>query len=105
MKAVDAILMPLALLGARPAFEEPLHVGRPNIGTRTDFLDRVNDILDRKWLTNRGPYVIEFERQIAQHVGARHCILVCNATIGLELLIRGLGLRGEVIVPAFTFVA
>jgi dTDP-4-amino-4,6-dideoxygalactose transaminase len=95
----------LALFGAPPAFHEALHVGRPNIGGREQFLARVNDILDRRWLTNRGPYVIEFERRIAEHVGAAHCILVCNATIGLELLIRALELRGEVIVPAFTFVA
>jgi dTDP-4-amino-4,6-dideoxygalactose transaminase len=95
----------LALLGGTPAFDAPLHVGRPNIGERDAFIARVNAILDSKWLTNRGPYVIDFERRIAEHVGVAHCILVCNATIGLELLIRALGFRGEVIVPAFTFVA
>jgi len=95
----------LAIFGARPAFAEQLHVGRPNIGNRGRFLARLNDILDRRWLTNRGQYVIELERRIARLAGARNCILVTNGTIGLELLIRALGLRGEVIVPAFTFVA
>lgn len=95
----------LAIFGAKPAFTEQLHVGRPNIGDRRRFLARLNDILDRRWLTNRGEYVIELERRIAGLIGARNCILVTNGTIGLELLIRALGLRGEVIVPAFTFVA
>ena len=95
----------LAIFGAAPAFTQQLHVGRPNIGHRGRFLARLNDILDRRWFTNRGDYVIELERRIARRVGVRNCVLVANGTIALELLIRALGLRGEVIVPAFTFVA
>jgi len=96
---------PLAVLGGAPTFAEQLHVGRPNIGDRERFLARMNDILDRRWLSNRGEYVIELERRICELVGVRNCVLVCNGTIGLELLVRALGLRGEVIVPSFTFVA
>lgn len=95
----------LAIFGRPPAFADALHVGRPNIGDRERFLARLNDILDRRWLTNHGKYVIELEQRIAELVGVRHCVLVSNGTVGLELLIRALDLRGEVIVPAFTFVA
>jgi len=38
-------------------------------------------------------------------VGVNHCVAICNATVGLEIAIRALGMRGEVIVPSFTFVA
>ncbi len=38
-------------------------------------------------------------------VGVKHCIPVCNATVGLEVAIRALGFQGEVIVPSFTFIA
>lgn len=96
---------PLAIFDRPPAFAEARHVGRPNIGNRERFLARLNDILDKRWLTNRGEYVIELEKRIAGLIGVRNCILVCNGTVGLELLIRALDLRGEVIVPAFTFVA
>lgn len=95
----------LACFGGRPAFDEPLHVGRPNIGNRQKFSTRVDDILDRKWLTNDGPYVIEFEKRLAELTGVKHCIAMCNATIALEIAIRALELKGEVIVPSFTFVA
>ena len=95
----------LALFGGVPAFREPLHVGRPNLGDRESFLARVHDILDRRWFTNNGRYVQEFEERLAARIGVRHCIAVCNATIALELAIRGLGMSGEVIVPSFTFVA
>jgi dTDP-4-amino-4,6-dideoxygalactose transaminase len=95
----------LAILGGSQAFSEPLHVGRPNIGDRQKLLDRINDMLDRRWLTNDGPYVQEFEQKIAALTGTRHCIAVCNATIALEIVIRALKLSGEVIIPSFTFVA
>jgi dTDP-4-amino-4,6-dideoxygalactose transaminase len=95
----------LALLGGTPAFAEPLHVGRPNIGSREALLARFNELLDRRWLTNNGPFVQEFERRVASMVGVKQCVAVCNATIGLELVIRALGLKGEVIVPSFTFIA
>jgi len=95
----------LAILGGTPAFSEPLHVGRPNIGDRQAFIRRVEDMLDRRWFTNNGPYVQEFERRIAEMVGVKHCVAMCNATIGLEIATRAAELRGEVIVPSFTFIA
>lgn len=95
----------LAILGGRPAFAEPLHVGRPNIGDRTRFLERVNGALDRRWLTNAGPLSQELESRIAALCGVKHCVAMCNATVALEIAIRAAGLRGEVIVPSYTFVA
>ena len=95
----------LALFGGRPAFDEPLHVGRPNIGNREQLLARFNDMLDRRWLSNNGRYVQEFEQRIATLLGVRHCIAMCNATVALEIAIRALGLHGEVIVPSYTFIA
>lgn len=88
-----------------PAFDQPLHVGRPNMGDRTNFLERVGEIFDRGWFSNDGPVVREFEQRVADLVGVKHCVAVCNGTIGLEIAIRALGLTGEVIVPSYTFVA
>jgi len=95
----------LAINGAPPAFAEPLHVGRPNIGDKQKFLEQVGGMLDRGWLTNNGPLVQELERRIAEYLGVRHCVAMCNGTIALEIAIRALGLTGEVIVPSYTFIA
>lgn len=98
-------LSDLAIFGALPAFEEPLFVGRPNQGNRTALIRRIEDILDRNWLTNDGPFVREFEERIASHVGTRNCVAMANGTIALEIAIRAMSLRGEVILPSFTFIA
>ena len=104
-KTVKAGIDELAVFGGRPLFADVLHVGRPNIGNRQKFEARVTDILDRRWLTNSGQYVKELEQRIADFVGVKHCIAMCNATVALEIAIRALGLTGEVIVPSFTFIA
>ncbi|MCX6924817.1 MAG: aminotransferase class I/II-fold pyridoxal phosphate-dependent enzyme [Verrucomicrobia bacterium] len=95
----------LATLGGQPAFTQPLHVGRPNITNRERFLELTGQLLDGRWLTNNGPLVREFEQRIAAFLGVKHCICVCNATIGLEIATRAAGLKGEVIVPSYTFIA
>ena len=94
-----------ALLGGTPAFMEALHVGRPNIGDRDKLTQRFNEMLDRKWFTNNGPLVQEFEEMVAAYLGVRHCIAMCNGTVALEIAARALDLTGEVIVPSNSFVA
>lgn len=105
LSAIKQNLSELAIFGGIPAFAEKLHVGRPNIGNRDRLLERINDLLDRKWLTNDGLYVQEFEQRVADFIGVKHSIAMCNGTVALEIAIRALGLNGEVIVPSFTFVA
>lgn len=95
----------LAIAGGDPAFINPLHVGRPNIGDRDSFMKRVDQIFAHRWLTNNGPMVQEFEARLANYIGVKHCIAMCNGTVGLEIAIRALGLKGEVIIPSFTFIA
>lgn len=89
----------------KPSLSIPIHVGRPNIGDRQSFLNRVNEILDRNWLTNNGPVVQEFEHKLAEYLGVRHVMAMCNGTVALEIAIRALELEGEVILPSYTFIA
>ena len=95
----------LGVFGGSPAFADKLHVGRPNIGNRDRLFSRLNDLLDRRWLSNDGPYVQELEETLASRLGVRHCVAVANATMGMQIAIRSAGLTGEVIVPSFAFVS
>lgn len=95
----------LAVLGGRPAFDATVHVGAPNIGDRQRLHDLIDDALDRRWLSNDGPYVQAFERRLTDLLAVRHCVATCNATTGMMLLVQALGLQEEVILPSLTFVA
>jgi dTDP-4-amino-4,6-dideoxygalactose transaminase len=90
---------------AGPSVRAPLLVGRPNLGNRERLMHRIGEMLDRHWFSNNGPLVQEFEAALAAYVGVRHCVTMCNATIAMEIAARALDLSGEVIVPAYTFVA
>jgi dTDP-4-amino-4,6-dideoxygalactose transaminase len=95
----------LALFGGEPCFPQPLHVGRPNIGDRGRLRELIGSAFDRRWLTNDGPYVPEFEQLVADRLGVQHVVATCNGTAALQIAARATGLSGEVIVPSFTFVA
>lgn len=94
-----------AIFGGSVSFEQELHVGRPNIGDKERLLARIGEVVDRRWLTNSGPCVEEFEQRLRQLLGVGHCESLCNATDGLQLAMRAMEMSGEVIVPAFTFIA
>jgi len=95
----------LAINGAQPAFVETLHVGSPNLGSRSALDKYIDGIYDRCWVTNNGPLVQELEAKIASHHEVSHCVAMSNGTIALEIAIRALELNGEVIVPSYTFIA
>jgi len=95
----------LAIFGGLPEFTQPVHVGRPNTGNREAFLARINQVLDAGYLTNNGPRVLELEQRLSDLLRVKHVVAVCNGTLALELLIRAMGLAGEVILPSLTFVA
>jgi dTDP-4-amino-4,6-dideoxygalactose transaminase len=105
-KTAKLTLEDLALFGGSPRFPEPLHVGRPDFtASKQQVLARIEQVLDRRFVTNNGPLVQELEARVAERLGVKHCIAVVNGTLGLEMVARALELRGEVIVPGFTFIA
>src|ERR1700687_3092124 len=73
--------------------------------TEPDIL-AVTDVL-RSSRLSLGPKLEEFERAMAEYVGAFHGIAVNSGTSGLRLCVRALGIGegDEVIVPSFTFIA
>lgn len=72
-------------------------------------LDEVNEYLAKVWesgvMTHNGPLLQEFERKVAEWHGMQHHTVVVNGTIALQLAIRALGLKGEIITTPFSFIA
>jgi dTDP-4-amino-4,6-dideoxygalactose transaminase len=96
---------PLAILGGVPAFESPRHVGTPFIPPRDWLHGSLDAILDARRLSNDGPFVQELEARLADLHGVRHGVAMANATVALQVVMRALGLKGEIVLPSFTFIA
>ena len=103
--SVKRTIADLAVLVGFRVFARQIHVGVPNVPARERLFARLNDMIERRWFTNNGKYVQEFEQEICRELGVKHCVATCNATVGLEIVTRALGLKDEVIVPSFTFIA
>ena len=78
---------------------------RPRAINNRRFFSRVEDILRSRYFTNSGKMVRELEHEVARRHRVKHCVLVCNATIGLQLVLKALELEGEILTTPFTFVA
>jgi perosamine synthetase len=69
-------------------------------------LERVREVIESGWLT-QGPRVAEFERVVAEYVGAQHAVACSSCTTALHMALLVLGVRpgDEVIVPSLSFIA
>jgi dTDP-4-amino-4,6-dideoxygalactose transaminase len=69
-------------------------------------LERVREVIESGWLT-QGPRVAEFERLVAEYVGARYAVACssCTTALHMALLVLGVGPGDEVIVPSLSFIA
>ena len=74
----------------------------PNIGDEE--VQAAVEIIKSGWLTH-GPKNTEFEEEFAKYIGVKKAISLNSCTSALHLAIQALGIRGEVILPSFTFVA
>jgi len=92
-------------MGGNPAYNKTLLVGTPNVMNSARIHEMIDDIFQRKWLSNNGPYVQELENLLKKFLEVKHVIVVNNGTVGLEVAIHALEIRGEAIVPSYTFVA
>lgn len=82
-----------------------IQVTRPSLAP----LDRYAEILEGVWqrgiLTHNGPLVQQLERELAERLHVPSLIAVTNGTVALQLAIRALGLKGEIITTPFTWIA
>lgn len=80
-------------------------VTKPFLPPRTEFDRYVDGIWERNWLTNNGPLVNELELQLKDYLEVKHMLFVGNGTIALQMAIKALGLKGEIITTPFSYVA
>jgi len=80
-------------------------VTKPFLPPREEYEIYLNDIWQRQWLTNNGPLVNELELKLKRYLAVKHLLYLANGTVALQLAIRALELKGEIITTPFSFVA
>lgn len=65
----------------------------------------LQDIWNRKWITNMGHYHEELERRLTEYLGVEYISLFTNGTLPLITALQALRIQGEVITTPYSFVA
>jgi dTDP-4-amino-4,6-dideoxygalactose transaminase len=80
-------------------------VTKPFLPEKAEYQKLVDQIWQRNWLTNNGPLVNELELKLKEKLGLDYLLFTGNGTIAIQMAIKSLGLKGEIITTPFSYVA
>lgn len=82
-----------------------ISVASPALGSEE--LQNVVEAVKSGWVSSKGSFIDEFERQFSRYIGASEGITTSNGTAALHLALKALGLKrgDEVLIPTLTFAA
>lgn len=86
-------------------FKKPVYVTRPFLPSLEDFRDGLKEIWESHWLTNNGPILKRYTRELENYFETDNICLFNNGTLALQIGLQGMGISGEAITTPFTFVA
>lgn len=90
---------------APPCLPELAHSNKPTASSKNSFLTYVDEIFGNVWFSNSGPLSEKLEHKLAEYLSVSRVVLTNSGTNAMLCLLLSLGIKGEVILPAFTFVS
>lgn len=85
--------------------QKPIYVTQPHLPPLEEFIPYLEEIWDKKILTNAGPFHHRLESALSDYLGVKHIALFTNGTIALLTALQVLRIKGEVITTPYSFVA
>jgi len=70
-----------------------------------EYQKQIERIWKNEWLTNRGELVLELESKLKKHLAVSDIIVMNNGTIPIQIALKILGNKGEIITTPFSYVA
>lgn len=82
-----------------------INVTKSYLPPQEEYNEYLKGIWQRVHLTNHGPLVVELEEKLKEFLGVKHLFFLNNGTIALQIAIKALDLKGEIITTPFSYVA
>lgn len=80
-----------------------LTVTKADLPPLEKYVEYLHKIWTNHWLTNDGELVQLLGKRLEDYLGIKNIVLMSNGTLALQLALRALNLKGEVITTPFTF--
>ena len=80
-------------------------VTSPLLPPLEEFIPYLQEIWDRKWITNNGHFHQELEKALTEYLGVEYLSVFTNGTLPLITALQALRVQGEVITTPYSFVA
>jgi len=84
---------------------KPIYVTMPSLAPLEEYNEILKGVWERGILTHNGPLVQQLEQDLCTKLELQHFVAVSNGTIAIQMAIKGLELKGEIITTPFTWVA
>jgi dTDP-4-amino-4,6-dideoxygalactose transaminase len=85
--------------------DKPIFVTQPSLPPLSEYTKILEEVWESGILTHNGPKVIEFEEKLKDKLKVDNISTVTNGTVALQIAIRALELKGEIITTPFSWVA
>lgn len=82
-----------------------IFVTQPSLAPLEEFTALLKGVWERGILTHNGPLVQQLENEIRNKLSLKHFVAVSNGTIAIQMAIKALEIKGEIITTPFTWVA
>ena len=70
-----------------------------------EYIEKIRSVWENNWITNQGPLAEELESELKNYLGVKNLLLVSNGTIALQIAIKALELKDEIITTPYSYVA
>ncbi len=84
---------------------KPIFVTKPALAPLEEYVELLRGVWERGILTHNGPLVQQFEKELCNKLNVKNCVAVTNGTVAIQMAIKALELKGEVITTPFTWIA
>ncbi|MBR0453065.1 MAG: DegT/DnrJ/EryC1/StrS family aminotransferase [Bacteroidales bacterium] len=85
--------------------KELITVTSPLLPDLEELHDMLQQIWDKRWITNNGSFHKQLEKELAEYLGVPFVSLFTNGTLPLLTALQALKITGEVITTPYSFVA
>ena len=91
--------------GKTKPMNEMIPVTKPFLPPKEEYEKLLEGIWEREFLTNNGPLVRELEQKLKSYLDVDELLFLANGTLALQIAIKALKLKGDVITTPFSYVA